>query len=71
MKAPRSFLMAPLMAPLFVLARQGRAFEALAFAYSAVTMIFVLWESSHPKVQLRQKPRPQPEIRLNINGPSN
>jgi hypothetical protein len=63
--------MAPLMAPLFVLARKGHAFEILAFAYSAVTMILVLWESVHPKVQLRQKPRPQPEIRLNINGPSN
>jgi len=71
MKAPRSFLMAPLMAPLFVLARQGRAFEILAFAYSAVTIILVLWESFHPKVQLRQKPRPQPEVRLNINGPTN
>jgi hypothetical protein len=71
MKPPRSFSMAPLMAPLFVLARKGHAFEILAFAYSAVTMILVLWESVHPKVQLRQKPRPQPEIRLNINGPSN
>src|SRR5712671_1619129 len=67
MKAPRSFLMAPLMAPLFVLARQGRAFEILAFAYSAVTIILVFWESFHPKVQLR----PQPEVRLNINGPTN
>jgi hypothetical protein len=71
MKSPRSFLMAPLMAPLFVLARQGRAFEVLALAYSAATMILVLWESFHPKVQLRQKPRPQPEVRLNINGPTN
>jgi hypothetical protein len=59
------------MAPLFVLARQGRPFEVLAFAYSAATMILVLWESFHPKVQLWQKPRPQPEVRLNINGPTN
>ena len=59
------------MAPLFVLARQGRAFEILAFAYSAVTIILVLWESFHPKVQLRQKSRPQPEVRLKIDGPTN
>jgi hypothetical protein len=71
MKPPRSFLLAPLMAPLFVLARQGHAFEVLAFVYLTVTVLLVLWESFHPKVRLRQKPRPQPEIRLNINGPSN
>jgi hypothetical protein len=71
MKAPRSFLMAPLMAPLFVVAQQRRAFEVLAFSYSAVTMILVLWESFHPKLRLRQKPRPQPEVQLKINGPSN
>jgi hypothetical protein len=71
MKAPRSFLLAPLMAPLFVLARQGHAFEDLAFVYSAGTVLLVLWESFHPKVRLRQRPRPQPEIQLNINRPSN
>lgn|SRR5215467_13873135 len=71
MKPPRSFLLAPLMAPLFVLARQGRVVEIIAFAYMFVTFFLVLWESFHPKVQLRKKPLPEPEIRLNINGPSN
>jgi hypothetical protein len=71
MKPPRSFLLAPLMAPLFVLARQGRALEVLAFVYGAVTIVLVLWESFHPKLRLRNKPRPQPEVRLNINGRSN
>jgi len=71
MKPLRSFLLGPLIAPLFVLARQGRAFEILAFVYSAVTMVLIVWESFHLKVRLRQKPRPEPEIRLNINRPSN
>jgi len=33
MKPPRSFVLAPLMAPLFVLARQGRVLEVIAFVY--------------------------------------
>jgi hypothetical protein len=45
MKPPRSFLLAPLMAPLFVLARQGRAFEVVAFAYAFATIAVVLLES--------------------------
>jgi hypothetical protein len=71
MKPPRSFLMAPLMAPLFVLARQGRIFEILAFAYSGATTFLVLWESFHPKLRIRQNPSPQPAVRLDINDPPN
>jgi len=70
MKPPRSFVLGPLMAPMFVLARQGRVFEVLALAYAAVTMTLILWESFHPKLRVRQKPRPQPAVRLNINDPS-
>ena len=70
MKPPRSFVSAPLMAPLFVLARQGRVFEVIAFVYSFATIFLVLLESFHPKVRLRKKPLPKPTIRLNIDGPS-
>ncbi len=71
MKAPRSFLLSPLMAPLFVLARQGRVFEVIAFAFMFATIFLLLLESVRPKVQLRKKPLPKPTIRLNIDGPSN
>jgi len=71
MKAPRSFLLGPMIAPMFVLARQGRVFEILAYVYSVVTMSLILWESFHLKVQLRQKPVPEPEVRLKIDGPPN
>jgi len=71
MKPPRSALFAPLMAPLFVLARQSRVFEVIAFLFMFVTFFFLLLECLHPKVELRRKPMPKPDIRLNINGPSN
>jgi uncharacterized protein YbaR (Trm112 family) len=71
MKSPRSVVLGPIMAPLFVLARQGRVFEVIAFAFMFVTMFLLLWESARPKVQLRKKPLPKPTIRLNIDGPSN
>lgn len=69
MKPPRSFVLAPLMAPLFVLARKGRVFEVIAFAFMLATILLVLLESLRPKVQLRKKPLPKPSIRLNIDGP--
>lgn len=71
MKTPRAFAFAPLMAPLFVLARQGRVFEVIAFAFMFATIFFVLLECIRPKVRLRKKPLPEPAIRLNIDGPSN
>ena len=70
MKPPRAALFAPLMAPLFVLARQRRIFEVIAFVYMLVTFSLLLFESLRPKVQLRRKPIPKPEVRLDINGPS-
>jgi hypothetical protein len=70
MKPPRSFVMSPVMAPLFVLARQGRVFEIIAFAYMLATLFLVLLESVRPKLRLRRRPLPKPAIRLNINGPS-
>lgn len=69
MRPPRSAAFAPLVAPLFVLARQGRVYAFFAFAYMFVTFFFLLLESFRPKLRLRRKPLPKPEIRLNINGP--
>jgi hypothetical protein len=70
MKPPRSFVLAPLTAPLFVLARQGRVLEVIAFIYVFATIFLLLLESSRPKVQVRKKPLPEPTIRLNIGRPS-
>jgi uncharacterized paraquat-inducible protein A len=70
MKPPRSALLAPLMAPLFVLARHGRVFEIIALVFMFATISLLLWESFHPKLQLRKRPLPKPSIRLNIDGPS-
>jgi hypothetical protein len=71
MKPPRSFLLAPLMAPLFVLARQGRVLEIIAFVYMLATIFLLLLECVRPKVQLRKSALPKPTIRLNIDGSSN
>jgi hypothetical protein len=71
MKPPRSFVLALLMAPLFVLARQGRVLEIVAFVYMFATIFLLLLESVRPKVRLRTRPLPKPTIRLNIDGPSN
>lgn len=71
MKPPRSIILGPLIAPLFVLARQGHVFEIIAFVFMFVTIFLLLLESLRLKVQLRKKPLPEPSIRLNIDDPSN
>ena len=71
MKPPRSALLGPLIAPLFVLARRGHVFEVIAFVFTVTTISLVILESIRPKVQLRKKPLPKPSIRLNIDGSSN
>jgi len=71
MKAPRSAVLAPLIAPFFILARRGRSFELLAFVFMFATIFLLLLESLHPKVQLRKKSLPKPSIRLDIDGPPN
>ncbi len=71
MKPPRSFVLGPLVAPLFVLARQDRIFEVLAFVFMFATIFLLLLESVRPKLRLRKRPLPKPTIRLNIDGPSN
>jgi len=71
MKSPRSFVLGPLIAPLFVLARQGHVFEIIAFVFMFATIFLLLLESVRPKLRLRKRPFPKPTIRLNIGGPSN
>lgn len=70
MKPPLAALFAPLMAPLFVLARQGPLYEVIAFAYMFATFLLLLVECIRPKVQLRKKPLPQPETLLDLGGSS-
>ena len=69
MKPPRSYLMAPVIAPLFVLARQGHMFEAIAFVYMFATIVLVLVESSRPKLRLRKRPLAKPSVWLKIGRP--
>jgi hypothetical protein len=71
MKPPRSFVLGPLIVPLFVLARQGRIFEMIAFVYAFATIFLVLLESMRPKLRLRKKPLAKPTVWLKIDGPSN
>ena len=71
MKPPRSFLLAPLVAPLFVLAPHRPVIEIIAFVYTFATFFLIMLESLRPKVQRRKKPLPEPSIRLNIDGPPN
>lgn len=70
MKPPRSVVLGPLVAPLCVLARRGRVLELIALIYMFVTILLLLVESMRPKLRLRKKPLPKPEIRLHIDGRS-
>jgi hypothetical protein len=71
MKPPRSIVFGPLIAPLFVLARQGQAFKVIAFVFMFATIFLLLLESIRPKLRLRKSLLPKPTIRLNIDGPPN
>jgi hypothetical protein len=66
MQPPRSFVLGPLIAPLFILARQGRVFEVIAFVYTFAAILLMLAESLRPRVRLRAKPLPKPDVRLNL-----
>ena len=71
MKPPRSLVLGPLIAHLFVLARQGLVFEVTAFVFMFAAIFLVILESVRPKLRLRKRPLPKPDIRLNTDGPSN
>jgi hypothetical protein len=70
MRPPRSAAFGPLMVSLFVLARRGPVFEAIAFVFMFATISLLLLESVRPKLRLRKKPLPKPAIRLNIDRPA-
>src|SRR5260370_7750587 len=65
-KPPRYALLGPLIAPLFVLARQGRVFEVIAFVFMFFTISLLLFESIRPNPRLRKNPPPQPPTPLTI-----
>jgi hypothetical protein len=71
MKPPRSAIFVPVIAPLSLLARQGRVYEVSAFVFLFATTFLLLLESVRPKLRLRKKPLPKPDVRLNISGPAN
>jgi len=54
MKPPRSVVLGPLVAPLFLLARRSHVFEVIAFIFTFATIFLLLLESVRPKVQLRK-----------------
>jgi hypothetical protein len=70
MKPLRSFLLGPLVPPLFVLARQGRIYEDIAFVYMFGTIFLILLECGHVKLRLRKRPLAKPEVWLKFNDPS-
>jgi len=65
MKPPRSFVLGPLIAPMFILARQGRVFESIAFVYTFAAILLMLAESLRPRVRLRTT-LPKPDVQLNL-----
>lgn len=70
-KPPRYGFFAVVWTPLFVLAIHSRLFEAIAFAFMFAIVSLMVFESIHPKVRVRKKSPPKPEIRLDINASSN
>ncbi len=70
-KNPRSVIvLMPLWVGLIALGVQGHRFAIIAEVLMVAIMAVILVEFMRPQLQLR-KPPPKPEIRLNINGPSN
>jgi hypothetical protein len=55
---------------LLALGRLGHRFAVIAEVLMVAIFVVMLLEFMRPQLQLRKLP-PKPEIRLNINGPSN
>jgi hypothetical protein len=55
---------------LLALGRLGHRFAVIAEVLMVAIFVVMLLEFMRPQLQLR-KPPPKPEIKLNINGPSN
>jgi len=70
-KNPRSVIaLMPLWISLIALGGRGHRFAVIAEVLMVAIMAVILVEFMRPQLQVR-KPPPKPEIRLNINGPSN
>jgi hypothetical protein len=55
---------------LLALGRLGHRYRVIAEVLMVALVVVILVEFMRPQLQLR-KPPPKPEIKLNINGPSN
>jgi hypothetical protein len=69
-KNPRCVALLPLWIGLIALGGRGHRFAVIAEVLMGAIFVVILLEFMRPRLQLR-KPPPEPEIALNINGPSN
>ena len=70
-KNPRSLVaLGPLLLVFIALGGRNHRFAVIAEVLMVAMFVVVLVEFMRPQLQLR-KPLPNPEITLNINGPSN
>jgi hypothetical protein len=67
MRPPKSFFFGPLVAPLFILARQGAVIEMIAIALAVAIMFCVALQCMFPKVRVRKKPPAKPAVWLKID----
>ena len=68
---PVGFFLLPVITSFSWLGRLGHTFAVIAevlVVFAAVTLVLLMVVS--PQVQVRRKPLPKPDIRLNINNPS-
>jgi hypothetical protein len=66
------FWVLPILASMSWLGRKGHIYAVLAEVLLLCAMVtIVLMLIVHPQVRLRKRALPKPEVRLNINGPSN
>jgi hypothetical protein len=68
MRPPKSALFGSLIAPLFVLARQGAVIAVIAITVAIAIVLCVLLECIFPKVRVRKKPLAKPSVWLKIDS---
>jgi hypothetical protein len=69
-KNPRSVALLPLWIGLIALSGRVHRFAVIVEVLMVAIVVVILVEFMRPQLRLR-KSSPKPEIRLNINGPSN
>ena len=69
-KNPRSVALLPFWIALIALGGRGHRFAVICEVLMAAIFVVILVEFMRPHLQVR-RPLPNPEITLNINGPSN